>query len=489
MSNDATLLIEHPPAYEPERAYALEVVLGTILDVPFVSREGRRRDVAITVLGAPQGCLRMADVLFATPQADWLTDAAMPRRPLESLDVGGDDTLPLLYSSANPGPPLADDEAWLSADVFGSAFFMLTRYEELVCAERDSHGRFPAHASIADQEGFLRRPIVHDYAELLWTELRKLWPRLRRPIRAPGLSISHDVDWPTMPPLPGPTVVRSVGGDLILRRDPQLAVSRLRWELARRRGDVRRDPHDTFDELMDVSEEAGIRSAFYFMAGVTRPGVDGGYSLENPHISAVLRRIHDRGHEIGLHPSYESFRRPEVIASEFTTLRETCARLGIEQSVWGGRQHFLRWQNPTTWQAWDDAGLDYDATLTFADRAGFRTGACIEHPVFNLRTRRQLRLRERPLIVMDGTLFHYEGASHREAEVIIGRLRDQCRRVGGDFTLLWHNSNLLSRKDRALYSRVVLDDQPRAVGARDLPCAILPALGASIAWISALPQV
>jgi hypothetical protein len=362
----------------------------------------------------------------------------------------------VLYGPSDPRIERDDGGVALGVEVFGSAFFLLTRYEEAVCEERDEHGRFPASASLAVAEDFLHRPLAHEYAELLWAALRATWPRLERPPRAGTLRPSHDVDWPRTPARPAAAVARTVAGDLVRRRDPLLAADRTRWEVARRRGRLRRDPHDTFDELMELSEAAGVQSAFYFMAGVTRPGIDGGYALDDPWIAAILRRIHGRGHEIGLHPSYESFRAPEVVARELATLREACARLGIDQPVRGGRQHFLRWENPTTWQAWDDAGLAYDSTLTFAARAGFRAGACVEYPAFNLRTGRALQLRERPLIVMEGSLLQYARATHREAADVIVRLRRECRRYGGDFTVLWHNSSLMSRRDRRLYRSILL---------------------------------
>lgn len=441
MGDTPTFVIFHPPGYDAERAYAFEVVLGTILGVRHVAREERRADVAIGLEGAPGERLCVADVLFATPPEVWLTAAMLPQVPLAR-----EDDLPLLY--AMPRAPNEESaQAWLGLDVFGSAFFLLTRYEELVSPERDAHERFPAAASIAVREGFLTRPIVHEYAELLWRRLAGLWPRLTRRQRAGELRPSHDVDWPALPARPLRAVVRTLAGDLIVRRDPRLACDRARWEHARRHGRLEMDPYDTFDELMDVSEAAGVRSAFYFLA-------DGSYPLDE--VAPVLRRVHERGHEIGLHPGYGSFRRPEAIAEQFRTLRETCWQLGIEQETWGGRQHFLQWENPVTWQAWDDAGLDYDATLTYSDRAGFRTGVCIEHPVFNLRTRRRLRLRERPLVAMEGALLGGV-ARRRHAEATLLALRAQCRRVGGDFTLLWHNSSLLSRRDRELYRRVVLE--------------------------------
>jgi hypothetical protein len=34
---------------------------------------------------------------------------------------------------------------------------------------------------------------------------------------------------------------------------------------------------------------------------------------------------------------------------------------------------------------------------------------------------------------------------------LIGRLREECRAVAGDFTVLWHNNWLVTRRQRALF--------------------------------------
>jgi hypothetical protein len=428
------IVVEHPPGYPAERAHALEIVLGAILGVGYEAREAPRGDVVLRPAGE-EGAVRVADVLFATPPDAWLTDRALPREPLTR-----DGELPLLYAVTDE-PALASGETWLGLDVFGSAFFMATRYEELVRAERDQHERFPSAAATAVRAGFATRPILHDYAEQLWSRLQASWPRLTRPQPTARLLPSHDVDWPAMPARPLAAVLRTVAGDVVLRRDPRLARDRAGWELARRRGRLQRDPFDTFDELMDLSEAVATRSAFYFLA-------DGTYALDD--VAPLLRRVHERGHEIGLHPGYDSFRRPDAIATQLQALQQACARLGIEQETWGGRMHYLQWENPTTWQALEDAGLDYDTTIGYAEHGGFRSGLCVEHPVFNLRSRTQLRLRERPLVAMDGALL-----GHHDAEQTLLALRGECARVGGDFTLLWHNSALLSRRERALLHRIM----------------------------------
>ena len=197
----------------------------------------------------------------------------------------------------------------------------------------------------------------------------------------------------------------TLGDGLLVREQRALTLDGLRRHV---RHDTRRDLCDTFDFLMDESDRNGVRSAFYFISAGTVDGVDGRYSLDDPRLRRLLRRIHERGHEIGLHPSYNTFRDAERTRYEFELLRRVCEEEGIEQDGWGGRQHYLRWENPTTWRNWDAAGLDYDSTLTFAESPGFRCGACFEYPVFDLRARKRLTLRERPLVAMEVSLLVYQ---------------------------------------------------------------------------------
>jgi len=145
------------------------------------------------------------------------------------------------------------------------------------------------------------------------------------------------------------------------------------------------------------------------------------------------------------------------VRRELERLLAAADELGVEQDEWGGRQHFLRWEAPTTWRAWADAGLAYDSSLGYADRVGFRSGTCHEHEVFDLRARRRLPLRERPLVVMEATLPErkYMGLGHEAAVETARRLRATCERFGGDFTLLWHNSYLLTAADRQAFRRVI----------------------------------
>jgi hypothetical protein len=428
-----TLLVETPAGYEPERRYILGVVLGDWLGLDWEHRIVDRRDIRIGLAGEPGGrCVLLPDVLFATRPEDWLTEGSLPSARI------ADGLLVLYGSAAEPDPTR------LEIDVFGSAFFMLTRYEELVIADRDRHGRFPASASAITRAGFLGTPIIDAYVELLWDALVRSWPRLRRRPRAFAVILTHDVDDPlaTLDHGPG-EVVRQFAGDVVRRRAPGLALRRARSLL----GDRSFDPHNTFDFLMDVSERHGLRSAFNFLAHRHQHPHDGAYLFEHPWVRSLIGHIGRRGHELGLHPSSSTYRDAALTSEEFARLLGVAEAEGVRQEEWGGRQHFLRWANPETWRNWEAAGLSYDSTLGYAEVVGFRTGTCHPYRVFDLQERRPLRLRELPFQVMDGTLLSLMALPPDAALAAVMDIAAECRRYRGCVGILWHNNTLL-RTDR-----------------------------------------
>ncbi|MFE8032928.1 hypothetical protein [Thiohalocapsa marina] len=126
----------------------------------------------------------------------------------------------------------------------------------------------------------------------------------------------------------------------------------------------------------------------------------------------------------------------------------------FEQPILGGWQHYLRWETPSTAALWHDNNLGYDTTLSYTDRPGCRSGTCHEYPLFESPQGRALRLRERPLVLMEFSVIakRYLGLGYsQEALEMMQGLRETCQHVGGDFTLLWHNSHLGSDRDLQCY--------------------------------------
>jgi hypothetical protein len=290
--------------------------------------------------------------------------------------------------------------------------------------------------------------------------MKKLWPGLERKPRQFQMNVSHDVDVPYQYAFTGlPLLARNLASDLLKRRNPHKVLTGIRTWSQVKQGNLSSDPFNTFDFLMDLSEQHDLTSAFYFITDHTNTQKDGNYSIHYPFMRQLLQHIYQRGHEIGLHPSFNTYLDANQTRKEFEFLRRVCAEVGAEQSIWGGRQHFLRWQNPTTWQNWESAGLTYDSTLTFADVAGFRCGTCYEFPVFNLITHQTLNLVERPLTVMECTVLDSRymglGQNLEMAFDYIKFLKDSCHRFEGQFTMLWHNNRLISKSEYELYQQIL----------------------------------
>jgi len=156
---------------------------------------------------------------------------------------------------------------------------------------------------------------------------------------------------------------------------------------------------------------------------------------------------------------YSCHRDQAQTVKEFEILKYFCEKEGIQQTTWGGRQHVLRWETPTTFRNLDAADLDYDTSLSFADHAGFRCGTCYEYTVYDVVKRQQLKLRERPLIAMECSVIdeRYMGLGTGEAAFeVFQQLKTTCQKFNGDFTLLWHNNRFVNPVEQELYRALLL---------------------------------
>jgi hypothetical protein len=81
-------------------------------------------------------------------------------------------------------------------DIFSSAFYLISRYEEYLPCVKDEHGRYAAFQSIAVQYGFLNTAMVNRYIFWFMTWLRRNFTHLEVKIAKPKFLISIDVDHP-----------------------------------------------------------------------------------------------------------------------------------------------------------------------------------------------------------------------------------------------------------------------------------------------------
>lgn len=436
-----TLRVEVPAQASAALNWVVSVVFDHFLGIAVERRDGAPGRISIASEGR---LLTMPSIFPTTDRGDPAACGAMPTLPLPMLDTAELGTavplpaqVPVLFGEATLA--CTERRIDLGADLFGAIFFMLSRWEEVVSSARDRHDRFQGAESLAFRAGLLERPIVDEWVEVLAALLRRLWPALEFRRREGSIVVSCDVDYPFDPAAASvPRMLRGIGADIRWRRSPALTLRRLRNFVASRRGDRQHDPFYTFDWYADVCERFGRRAAFYFIAENTPGAPDSNYEILDPPIIELMSTLARRGHEIGMHGSYETYRAPERIARERTRLEQAAERARIGTAIEGNRQHFLRWDAKQTADHLDAAGFLYDTTGSFATMAGFRYGTARPFRMWSWRNRAPLRIEQRPLVVMERAILDREGIEPGVERM--RRLKAEALRHGGDFTLLWHNS-------------------------------------------------
>lgn len=470
-----TLRVKIPAICINEQHYALDIILGEFLGLMY-EIEIHNKDVIEFMMmddyaELNSGCkLTIDTTFFQKAHNSWLKSEAMPVLPLENWTPNNDgiktslvkNFVPVLYGK--PGLIKRGEHLHLNLDIFGSSFFMLSRYEELITMDRDSHDRFPAFASVAYKANFLDRPIVNEYLEILWDCLYSIWPDLVRNKRSFRKLITCDVDFPI--DFVGYSLKKTIlriGGRLFRDKNFKLALfDGLNYVFKKFGSDYFDEYRNNIDWIMRVNEKAGNKVVFNFIPIQTDPNREDLNDVRSKKISALIKHIVESGHEIGMHPGYKTYKFSENFKNSANALKETCKKNHISVTNLGGRQHYLRFDISQTPKLWQDNGFLYDSSLGYVDIAGFRSGTCYEYSMYDLVNREKLILKQRPLIAMELTVIGqlnegygmksvYEGLGFSKASIErFEYFKHVCQHFNGDYVLLWHNS-YLSYKDAKMH--------------------------------------
>lgn len=461
------LWLDIPGDFEPEVRWVLEWLMREVFGLPCGEVRVSSR---VAICGDDGRELRLPLTFFEMARVQWLQKESTPEAPtwrdLHGLSEAADKTkhqsipdfFPPELAQSTPIFDLRGRTGILGLDVLGGLFYLMTRYEEAALETRDSHDRFPAVASTLKKHHLLYRAVGNEYIEILWAAMKRVWPRLERKALQFRVVPSHDVDSPSAYWGSGVNRLSKLTIKSLLKSGPMAAFWTMAEASAYPKLGWRHDPYDTIDDLMEFSESIGETSTFFYIPERTNQVRDLGMPLDHPQVEAQWRRIAARGHEIGVHPGYETYRSPERLRSGVQRIRDQLDRLGIRQPLLGSRQHYLRWDPFATAGALEAAGVDYDSTLGFADQVGFRCGTCYEFPMYDVVNRRPLRLRQRPLVLMDCSLMddRYMGlGTGDEALRVALELKNECRKYHGDFTVLWHNTRMEQEQAEHLYTELI----------------------------------
>lgn len=441
-----------------ERKYILDVLIDEFLGLKF--------ELDFTDLNEWQICLDNGKKLIIKDSFFCKFTADFEYLKLENIPNSAkfgknkftlEQDIPILYG--DECVEIRENEIICGIDVFASSFFMLTRWEEYVNKVRDKHDRFSGKDSLACKFGFLNRPIVNEYTQMLKNMIFYLDSNIKFKEHLAQTIVTCDVDEPFDYACYNiKNLIRRCGRDLLIRQDFKMPIDRIKRYILNKfdkSNTYKYDKNYIFEWYISICGQNGLRPRFYFIPDNSEKG-NGCYFLEDKKIQNLLKFIDDNDCEIGVHGSYNTYKDSIKMKKQKNTFENICVKLDINQKIIGNRQHYLRWDSSITPKFLDEAGFEYDTTGSYADVAGFRYGVCYQFCMFDFLNRQKLNIKELPLIVMESSVLEYMGFSYKDAIKYILNLKQKCYKYDGNFVILWHNSSFVQKQDKRTFEEILI---------------------------------
>ncbi len=448
-----------------ERPDSFSYVLGIITDRFGVS--------GFSVRSASRNVIRIGSTLsesvyefpceFLTmPQAQWLSFGSLPRGHLEFLDCSKEfpiflqsNSLPVFMPEGHGEILISNNCIHIPVDIFGTIYFMLTRYEEYVNLARDSMGRFSMKSSILRDKEIYSYPIVDLYLILLENIFLKLAPDISIKKRLPKIDVSCDVDHPFFYAGGIKTRIKRLIGDIFKRRSLR-AAALTSLSFFKNMDDI--DCYlKALKFIIEVNCQAGNSATFFFIP-ISNHKNDNNNSVSDSRIYKLMKLITDGGHKVGVHPGFLTFMNDSLMREAIDAFKKPFFKLSSSKNYIYSRQHYLMWEVSKTPKLLAKNNVDIDCSLGFNDHPGFRAGTCHQFPLFDPRTESLIGIIESPLIVMEWSLFspNYMGIDDLDiAKKILIELKEKCFSVDGSFSILWHNNHLVDSNYKKLYEDII----------------------------------
>ena len=325
----------------------------------------------------------------------------------------------------------------IHADILTYSFLLLSGKADMLLGKPDMNGRVSYRGSLQEKYHTIDLPIVDEYAMLLRKEILYAFPNVEIKKRKPQLIPTHDVDTAIRYGTFCRNVKTIIGGDLILRKSPRLAMRSFIEAVKVKRGIIEDPLIDACYQLEALSKKNKLQSLFFFL-GYDRADKDFRYDCRNPKVAFMMRKLEEENAIIGLHGGVGTSDNERLLMKQKKRVEKAYGR-----DIAASRQHYLAFSPEKTPLVWKHIGIKDDYTLSYHDHEGFRCGTCHPYKLYDLTKDEELCVIEHPLIVMDGTLRGYRRLSTQDALQKVRKLYHQTERTEGDFVILWHNGSVI----------------------------------------------
>lgn len=314
---------------------------------------------------------------------------------------------------------------WNGFDMPAMMFFMLSRAEEYEL-KSDEYGRICGRDSFAFKQGFLEIPVVD-----LWK--KHIFGTREAPDRSSSReknTLSVDIDMAYAWRYKSTVLLMFQLLNQAIKGRFSKFVDAIKYLTG-----AKKDPFDTTSALVTLAKENDFDLIFFILSG-KRSELDKNLPVNHPAMKALIREL-KKEVQIGLHPSYLSNKNQEVLSWEKKELEAS-----YQGSIKHSRQHYLILKWPETYRRLIMAKIEYDHSMIYQDKVGFRAGTSLSFNWYNLQEEQRTTLTVVPYVAMDVTLKKYLNLSADQAREKLLKIRGVLHKEGLPFKLLWHNSSM-----------------------------------------------
>jgi hypothetical protein len=316
----------------------------------------------------------------------------------------------------------------LPFDLFAASFYLISRYEEYLPHQLDMYGRYAHENSLAFKHNFLQLPLVNLWLKEFVLLLKQKFPSLSIAPQPFSYIPTYDIDiaWSYL----NKGIVRNAGGfvrSLLIGKWAEIA-ERIR---VLRRG--QNDPFNSYSWLNDVNERANRTPIYFFLVAKSNKGYDKNILPTNKNYRELIKS-HAADYAIGIHPSWQSGDKPDLLQEEIDCLKSITAK-HINKS----RQHYIRMKLPDTYRRLIESGITEDYSMGYGSINGFRASYCLPYKWYDLEKEEVTPLSIYPFCYMEANSYYEQRYSAQQALEEMEHYYKVTKDVNGLLITIWHN--------------------------------------------------
>lgn len=278
---------------------------------------------------------------------------------------------------------------------------------------------------------FLRRMAAH--------ETKKDEATMFGELPAPLLLLTHDVDYVTKTL---PLILKKGAFDIFkmlrcLMKFKLGAAFKTIWSSLT--FSLKPKRYDYFTSISSLEKKYDFSSVFHFYGGKEKSQqswlFDPSYDVTSLDKTLSILKTTSI---IGLHPSFHAWEKDNILKQQKSSVEKSA-----DCNIGFVRQHWLRFSFENTWVAQSKSGLEFDTTLMWNDRPGFRIGAALRYqPCDN--DLKPIDIIALPTAMMDSHFFDYtlydrcDDANEKRDAMLLHYL-DEVACVHGEIAAVWHH--------------------------------------------------